>query len=369
MQWYSCLAGIPLNENSPRVNMYMYEHTMYNTCLHAHCAWKTNYSTRIRFTNSFAALEWIMSHIKRSHVTHMNESCQTYEWVMSQAYQSTRTPSTNSFAATRGSSRQHSTTIWRNSPCSRPSMRCRTSKTQLFATKMLLQTCVPKSRYAVCCRVLQSVAVCCSVLQCVAVRCSVCCSVCCGVLQYTVCCRVLQSVAACCNVLQCFFSERPIDTENTHKLHKEVLQHAAAHCNTLQHTTAQSVSCSNETHDPFTCATWLIHMCDVIHSHMCHDASTCATWRIYMLDMTYSYVRQAASEEQRVERLRPKNMVTYGLTYEKVMSHRWIRYVPHMNESCTCTQPLHLQAATAQQHDEEIEPKIRRVMAHIWFHI
>ena len=27
--------------------------------------------------------EWVMSHIRMSHVTHMNESCPTYEWVMS----------------------------------------------------------------------------------------------------------------------------------------------------------------------------------------------------------------------------------------------------------------------------------------------
>jgi len=27
--------------------------------------------------------EWVMSHIWMSHVTHMNESCHTYEWVMS----------------------------------------------------------------------------------------------------------------------------------------------------------------------------------------------------------------------------------------------------------------------------------------------
>ena len=32
--------------------------------------------------------EWVMSHIWRSHVTHMNESCHTYEWVMSHMWRS-----------------------------------------------------------------------------------------------------------------------------------------------------------------------------------------------------------------------------------------------------------------------------------------
>ena len=38
--------------------------------------------------------EWVMSHICMSHATHMNESCQTYEWVMSHIWMShvTRQP-------------------------------------------------------------------------------------------------------------------------------------------------------------------------------------------------------------------------------------------------------------------------------------
>jgi len=32
--------------------------------------------------------EWVMSHIWMSHVTHMNESCHTYEWVMSPMWMS-----------------------------------------------------------------------------------------------------------------------------------------------------------------------------------------------------------------------------------------------------------------------------------------
>ena len=36
--------------------------------------------------------------------------------------------------------------------------------------------------------------------------------------------------------------------------------------------------------------TWLIHMCDMTHSHMQHDSLLCATWLIHMCDMTHSYV-------------------------------------------------------------------------------
>jgi len=32
--------------------------------------------------------EWVISHIRMSHVTHINESCHTYEWVMSHIWMS-----------------------------------------------------------------------------------------------------------------------------------------------------------------------------------------------------------------------------------------------------------------------------------------
>jgi len=43
-------------------------------------------------------------------------------------------------------------------------------------------------------------------------------------------------------------------------------------------------------HDSCTCVTWLMHMCDVTHSHVWHDSSTCVTWLIHMCDMTHSHV-------------------------------------------------------------------------------
>ena len=31
-------------------------------------------------------------------------------------------------------------------------------------------------------------------------------------------------------------------------------------------------------HDSFTCVTWLIHMCDMTHSHVWHDSFICVQW-------------------------------------------------------------------------------------------
>jgi len=42
--------------------------------------------------------------------------------------------------------------------------------------------------------------------------------------------------------------------------------------------------------DSFTCVTWLIHTCDMTHSHVWHDSFTCVTWLIYTGDMTHSHV-------------------------------------------------------------------------------
>jgi len=43
-------------------------------------------------------------------------------------------------------------------------------------------------------------------------------------------------------------------------------------------------------HDSSICVTWLIHMCDVAHSHMWHGSFICVTWLIHVCDMTHSYV-------------------------------------------------------------------------------
>jgi len=45
------------------------------------------------------------------------------------------------------------------------------------------------------------------------------------------------------------------------------------------------------TSHPFIRATWLIDMCDMIHSHVCHDSSICVAWLIHMCDIAHSYAR------------------------------------------------------------------------------
>jgi len=41
-------------------------------------------------------------------------------------------------------------------------------------------------------------------------------------------------------------------------------------------------------HDSFICVTWLIHMCDMTNSYVWHDSFICVTWLIRMCDMTHS---------------------------------------------------------------------------------
>ena len=43
-------------------------------------------------------------------------------------------------------------------------------------------------------------------------------------------------------------------------------------------------------HDPYICATWLIHRKDTPHSYVYHDSSIFDTWLIHMWGMTHSYV-------------------------------------------------------------------------------
>jgi hypothetical protein len=65
-----------------QIHIWMYAHA----CMRTHakeilCVWKQNHS--MRRLVFFLSCECSMPHIWMSHVTHMNESCHTYEWVMS----------------------------------------------------------------------------------------------------------------------------------------------------------------------------------------------------------------------------------------------------------------------------------------------
>jgi len=43
-------------------------------------------------------------------------------------------------------------------------------------------------------------------------------------------------------------------------------------------------------HDPFICATWLIHMCDMTHSYVRHDSFISVRGVLHMCDLTREYV-------------------------------------------------------------------------------
>ena len=130
-----------------------------------------------------------MSHMWMRHVTHVNETCHTHEWVLHQT---------------------DSTIVELNS----------------LSTEFVLQCLLQCVQYAaMCCTV------CCSLLQCIAV-----------------CCSILQWV--CCSAWALLSQKRPrtihIATHTTtHTATKwgnriqwafqYTLQHTATHCNTLQH--------------------------------------------------------------------------------------------------------------------------------------
>ena len=72
--------------------------------------------------------------------------------------------------------------------------------------------------------------------------------------------------------------------------HCNTMQHTATRCNTLQH---DATHCNTKMRAAFTRVTWLIHICDMTHSHVCHDSfmcMTCVAWLIHVRDMTASFV-------------------------------------------------------------------------------
>jgi len=108
-----------------------------------------------------------------SHVTHMNASCHTYEWVMAHTWH---------HASDRWISHVTQTSKWKSRRRKRRRTRCNSTN---------FNKCVPLQCVAVCCSLLQSVAVCYSVLQ---------------TEEHMLQQHELQSVcsvAVCCSVLKC----------------------------------------------------------------------------------------------------------------------------------------------------------------------
>jgi len=57
-----------------------------HTCFWCMSHERVSMSQTTRMNESCRTYEWVMSHIWMSHVTRMNESCHTYEWVMSRIF-------------------------------------------------------------------------------------------------------------------------------------------------------------------------------------------------------------------------------------------------------------------------------------------
>jgi len=184
------------------------------------------------------ALAWVMSHVWRSVVTNMYESCHTYEWVIS-------------MRATCMNDSRHTyeglTSLIQNECCMHMDSHvthinesCHTYET--IMSYMWTLRVVPCMQ--ICdhmhesCSVLHYVAVCCSVLQCVAMRCSE------WLISHTA-YRVLHTwcVAECCRCAPVCCSEQVISNKNSNRTnhvdHADCLfvdQIMAICVNSLQHT-------------------------------------------------------------------------------------------------------------------------------------
>ena len=266
------------------------------------------------------------THVCMSHVTYMNESCSTHEWVKSYIWMSHVTHMNESYYAFE----------W------------------------------------ACCSVLQCVAVCCSVLQCFAV---------CVLRIWT--CHVTLLNRSCDSPWPCGDPQSPLWRQNHSQIwisdwsclmrDKTHVRHDSVICVTwlihmcnmthVSHDSCEPWLMRDMTHvryESVICVTWLIHMCDVTHScvwydsfisvtlnqrpcddramWMWHESVICVTWLIYtcvpdsvlafaiphpcvdwvMAHICMSHVRQIN------ESWRP---------YEWVMAYIWMSHGPNMNES------------------------------------
>ena len=103
-------------------------------------------------------------------------------------------------------------------------------------------------------------------------------------------------------------------------------------------------------HDWFTCVTWLIHICDMTHSYVWHDAFTWVTWLIHMCDMKHSYIWHNSWLIHVSDMTHSHTTVRHntGLihTYEcVVMSLTWMSHVlcRTRHDSFICvTRPIHM---------------------------
>ena len=191
------------------VTLRQYTHGPFNcTSLRLRWCFDMNESCITHMNEPCCRYGWVMWHIWMRYVTHTKELCHTYECVVSHIWM------------------QHVSHTWMGHDSITFVTGYQRVVNIAFCADVLQCITAWYRCVAVRCSVLQCVAVCCSALSCVAVRYRVlqcvvvccrcvplCCSmlqhvacvaVCCSVMQCViVCCGVMQCVAVCCNVLQC----------------------------------------------------------------------------------------------------------------------------------------------------------------------
>ena len=175
-----------------------------------------------------------MSHIWMSHVIHMNESCQTYEWVMSHIWMSHVTHM-NESCHTHESGYLH---VWHDV--------CDMNQPHVWHDSFI---CVPWL-----------------IPMCAMTHPYVChdSSICVTWLRWRICSAQHAHIFG---ASECLFHQRCVMSRTPHSHTHSYLWH-----------------------DSFSCVTWLIPMCDMTHSYVWHESFLCVTWLIHMCDMTYLYV-------------------------------------------------------------------------------
>jgi len=96
----------------------------------------------------------------------------------------------------------------------------------------------------------------------------------------------------------------------------------------------------------FICVTWVIHTCDMTHSHVWHDSFTCVTWLMHTCDTTdFTFDITAMAH------IWMSHMNESWHTYKWVMSHIWMSHVAHIRHYC---------------HGTHMNESYEWVMSHIW---
>ena len=86
-------------------------------------------------------------------------------------------------------------------------------------------------------------------------------------------------------------------------------------------------------HDSFICVTWVIHMCDMTHSHSWHVSFMCVTGLMYTCVTTYSHVWRF-SFFCVTKRILTCDMSDAYMWHDSFMCVAWLFHVCDMTPSC-----------------------------------